>query len=88
MIARSLLFVPGHNLRFMDKSIKSDADILLPDVEDSVQPYSNKQVARDNIIQFAKDGKFRGKNVFPRINAPDSGELINDITQLAIDGIN
>jgi citrate lyase subunit beta / citryl-CoA lyase len=87
MIARSLLFVPGNNIRFMENSIKSNADILLPDVEDSVQPYTNKQVARDNIIQFAKEGKFNGKMVFPRINAPDSGELINDITQLAIDGI-
>ena len=88
MIARSLLFVPGHNDRFMEKSISSDADILLPDVEDSVQPISNKQLARDTIIRFANDGKYSGKLVFPRVNSPESGELISDITQLAINGIN
>ena len=88
MIARSLLFVPGHNDRFMEKSISSDADILLPDVEDSVQPISNKQLARDTIIRFANDGRYRDKLVFPRVNSPESGELISDITQLAINGIN
>lgn len=88
MIARSLLFVPGHNDRFMEKSISSDADILLPDVEDSVQPTSNKQLARDIIVRFAKDGKYSGKLVFPRVNSPESGELISDITQLTINGIN
>lgn len=88
MIARSLLFVPGHNDRFMEKSISSDADILLPDVEDSVQPTPNKQLARDIIVRFAKDGKYSGKLVFPRVNSPESGELISDITQLTINGIN
>lgn len=88
MIARSLLFVPGHNDRFMEKSISSDADILLTDVEDSVQPTSNKQLARDIIVRFAKDGKYSGKLVFPRVNSPESGELISDITQLTINGIN
>ena len=87
MIARSLLFVPGHNSKFMESAAKSNADILLPDVEDSVQPISNKQLSRDMILSFVNDKKFDGKLVFPRVNAPDSGELINDITQLAVRGI-
>ena len=88
MIARSLLFVPGSNDRFLEKSIQSNADILLPDVEDSVQPSSNKQIARDNIVKYAREGKFKSKLVFPRINSPESGELLTDINQLAVDGIN
>ena len=76
MIARSLLFVPGHNSKFMESAAKSNADILLPDVEDSVQPISNKQLSRDMILSFVNDKKFDGKLVFPRVNAPDSGELI------------
>ena len=87
MIARSLLFVPGHNSKFMESAAKSNADILLPDVEDSVQPISNKQLSRDMILSFVNDKKFDGKLVFPRVNAPNSGELIHDITQLAVRGI-
>jgi len=87
MIARSLLFVPGHNSKFMESAANSNADILLPDVEDSVQPYSNKQISRDMILSFVNGKKFDGKLIFPRVNSPESGELINDITQLSVRGI-
>ena len=87
MIARSLLFVPGHNSKFMESAAMSNADILLPDVEDSVQPILNKQLSRDMILSFINNKKFDGKLVFPRVNCPDSGELINDITQLSVNGI-
>ena len=82
MIARSLLFVPGHNLKFMESAANSNADILLPDVEDSVQPISNKQLSRDLIVSFVNDKKFKNKKVFPRINSPESGELLKDVSQL------
>jgi citrate lyase subunit beta / citryl-CoA lyase len=71
----------------MESAILSDADILLPDVEDSVQPISNKQLSRDLIISFVNDKKFNNKKVFPRINSPESGELLKDITQLTVNGI-
>lgn len=87
MIARSLLFVPGHNPKFMKSAANSSADIILPDVEDSVQPVKNKQLARNTIKEFVSNGTFNNKLVFPRINTPQSGELIKDITQLTIDGI-
>lgn len=87
MIARSLLFVPGHNLKFMESAASSTADILLPDVEDSVQPVSNKQLSRDLILSFVKEKKFNNKKIFPRINSPESGELIKDVTQLSVNGI-
>jgi citrate lyase subunit beta/citryl-CoA lyase len=87
MIARSLLFVPGHNPKFMESAASSNADILLPDVEDSVQPVSNKQLSRDLILSFVKEKKFNNKKIFPRINSPESGELIKDITQLSVNGI-
>lgn len=87
MIARSLLFVPGHNPKLMESAANSNADILLPDVEDSVQPISNKQLSRDLIVSFVTDKKFKSKKVFPRINSPESGELIKDVTQLSINGV-
>ena len=84
---RSLMFVPAHNERFMNSAARSNADILLPDIEDSVLPASNKQVARDNIIKYVQDGTFANKAIFPRINDRESGELLKDISQLTIPGI-
>jgi len=87
MIARSLLFIPGHNAKFLESAANSQADILLPDVEDSVQPVSNKQLARDLILSFVNNKKFNNKPIFPRINSPESGELLKDINQLSVPGI-
>lgn len=84
---RSLLFVPGHNEKFIRSAIKSDADILLLDLEDSVQPASNKQLARDIIKSFINEGALNGRKVFPRVNDRESGQLLKDVTQLTINGI-
>ena len=84
---RSLMFVPGHNLKLLNSAIKSEADVLLIDIEDSVQPKSNKQIARDNIIDFVNQNKFDKYPVFPRVNDRESGELLKDVMQLTIDGI-
>ena len=86
-LLRSLMFVPSHNSKLMMSASKSDADVLLFDVEDSVQPVANKQIARDNIIKNINSGLFQGKKIFPRVNDRESGELLKDITQLSIDGV-
>ena len=81
------MFVPAHNERLMNSASRSDADILLLDIEDSVQPYKNKQIARDNIKSFISSGVFKNKVLFPRVNDRESGELLKDIYQLTIDGV-
>jgi citrate lyase subunit beta / citryl-CoA lyase len=86
-LLRSLMFVPAHNERLMSSAAKSDADVLLLDIEDSVQPISNKQIARDNIIKYVKASKFNNHLVFPRVNDRESGQLLKDIYQLTIRGI-
>lgn len=86
-LTRSLMFVPAHNDRLMLSASRSDADILLLDIEDSVQPLENKQVARDNIVRFVRDGFFQKRKLFPRINDRESGQLLKDVYQLAIDGV-
>lgn len=53
-LMRSLMFVPAHNERLMDSASRSSADVLLLDIEDSVQPVENKQVARENIISMLR----------------------------------
>ena len=86
-LMRSLMFVPAHNERLMNSAIRSDADVLLLDIEDSVQPFENKQVARNNILRYVSEGKFDGRILFPRINDRESGELLRDVYQLTVEGI-
>lgn len=86
-LMRSLMFVPAHNDRLMNSASRSDADILLLDIEDSVQPVENKQVARDNILKYIRSGLFDKHLLFPRVNDRESGELLKDVTQLTVKGI-
>lgn len=86
-LMRSLMFVPAHNNRLMDSAARSEADVLLLDIEDSVQPTSNKSIARKNIIEYIKEGKFHKYMVFPRINDRESGQLLSDLLELTIEGI-
>jgi citrate lyase subunit beta / citryl-CoA lyase len=48
LLLRSLLFVPGHVDRFFESAIKSSADVLVFDLEDSV-PIEKKDEARKNL---------------------------------------
>lgn len=84
---RSLMFVPAHNEKLMSSATRVKADVLLLDIEDSVQPLENKQTARDTVIKYIKEGKFEGRKIFPRINDRESGQLLKDVTQLSIPGV-
>lgn len=86
-LLRSLMFVPGHNERLMNSAARSKADVLLLDLEDSVQPIANKQIARNRIIEWVSKGKFKNHLVFPRVNDRESGQLLQDVYQLTIPGV-
>ncbi|OJV87458.1 MAG: CoA ester lyase [Bacteroidia bacterium 44-10] len=86
-LMRSLMFVPAHNEKLMESALSRNADVLLLDLEDSVQPAENKQIARDNIKKYIAEGKLKNRIVFPRVNDRESGHLLQDVYQLAIDGI-
>lgn len=81
------MFVPAHNERLMSSAARGNADVLLLDIEDSVQPNDNKQLARNNIVRYVKEEIFTNRVLFPRVNDRESGELLKDIYQLTIDGI-
>lgn len=87
ILMRSLMFVPGHNERLLNSASRSSADVLLLDLEDSVRPEFNKQLARDTIEKFVTEGKFQNHKVFPRVNDRESGFLLKDVYQLTIPGI-
>ncbi len=86
-LMRSLMFLPGHNEKLMESAARSEADVLLLDIEDSVQPKFNKQKARDMIRDWVTCGRFINHKVFPRVNDRESGELLKDIYQLTIPGV-
>jgi len=85
-LMRSLMFVPAHNQKLLDSSLRRDADVLLLDIEDSV-PKIDKQIARDKIKEFVQRPEAKGKLIFPRVNDRESGELLKDLHQLTIQGI-
>lgn len=81
------MFVPAHNERLMNSAARTPADVLLLDIEDSVQPAENKQIARNNILRYISEGRFSGRSLFPRINDRESGHLLQDVYQLTVPGI-
>lgn len=86
-IFRSLMFVPGHNEKLLTRAAATNADVLLIDLEDSVRPDSNKQLARKTVKEKIRSGLFKDFYVFPRVNDRESGHLIKDIYELTIEGV-
>ena len=86
-LLRSMMFVPGHNQRLAASAARSSADALILDIEDSVRPDSQKQVARDTIRKNVEDGLFEGRQVYPRVNDRESGHLLKDVYTLMIPGV-
>ncbi|VWC55571.1 citrate lyase subunit beta [Burkholderia lata] len=66
-IWRSLLYVPAHVQRFVDKAATCGADALLLDLEDSV-PADRKALARDALATAVPHLKAAGGDVLVRVN--------------------
>ena len=86
-LLRSMMFVPGHNEKLLLRASQSPADALIPDIEDSVIPASNKQIARDMVKEKVSSGLFRDFKVFPRVNDRESGHCLKDVYTLTIEGV-
>ena len=87
---RSLIFVPGNRIRFVEKAKTLAADIICFDLEDSV-PENEKHAARGIIAEtlLARRQEYSG-HVYVRTNSPESGLVPDDlkaILQKGIDGI-
>jgi citrate lyase subunit beta/citryl-CoA lyase len=73
----------------LKKAARTDADALILDLEDSVQPLCNKQLARDCIQAFLESSAKPDKSIFIRVNDLSSGHLLRDLLCLtlpAVDG--
>ncbi len=86
-LMRSLLFVPGHNDKLLQSAASSKADVILLDVEDSVLPTKNKAIARGKIQEAIQSGMFSKTNVYIRINERNSGQILHDVLDLTIEGV-
>lgn len=82
------MFVPGHNEKLIDSASKSNADVILFDLEDSVQPPSNKPLARRLIIKKSQLRVFDKYLKFVRVNEISSSYFLQDILQLTEANIN
>ncbi len=78
MFARSWLFVPGNQLKHINKAQTLNADALIYDLEDAVAD-DQKDNARQLVISTLKNS--HKKNIV-RINALDTPYFLDDVQQL------
>ncbi len=65
---RSVLYMPGANVRALEKARTIPADALILDLEDSVAPDSKPQ-ARDNVCAAVKSQEYGSRELVIRVNA-------------------
>lgn len=76
---RSVLYMPGSNARAMEKARTLAVDGIILDLEDSVAPDA-KHEARALVVQAVRAGGFGHREVFIRINGPDTEWGAADLT--------
>lgn len=79
---RSVLFMPGSNVRALDKARNIPADGVILDLEDSVAPDA-KPAARDQIAQAVAAGGFGKREIIIRINNLESPWWQDDLAMAA-----
>jgi citrate lyase subunit beta / citryl-CoA lyase len=80
---RSLLFVPGDSARKQEKALATDADALILDLEDSVDP-ANLPAARARVAALLAAKRAVGApELWVRVNSPASGLLLPDLEELS-----
>lgn len=82
---RSLLYVPAHIPRFIDKAHTRGADAIILDLEDSV-PAAERDGARAMVAESADKVSQGGADVIVRINRPDA-EAEKDLSAAVIPGV-
>src|SRR5947209_12626507 len=68
---RSVLYMPGSNARAIEKAGTLAADALILDLEDAVAPDA-KPAARRQVCDAVRAGGFGRREIFIRVNAPDT----------------
>jgi citrate lyase subunit beta/citryl-CoA lyase len=85
-VFRSLIFVPGNNLRFVEKAKSLQADIICLDLEDSV-PANEKDSARKIVAEAVSRSQEYSGQLYVRTNSPESGLVSADLSAVARKGL-
>jgi citrate lyase subunit beta/citryl-CoA lyase len=83
MILRSMLYVPGNNIKLISKALNLSMDAVILDLEDAV-PMQAKEEARNNIKEQMGNFKKAGLAVFVRVNSFGTN-LTNDDLKVVVD---
>ena len=90
--SRSLIFIPGNNQRFLEKSKGINSDIICYDLEDSV-PAEEKDVARGLVkstireLQNINSEMKKERIIAVRTNSPDSKLISADLNKVVVEGL-
>lgn len=79
---RSALYMPGSNVRALEKAKGLAADVIIMDLEDAVAP-EVKTAARDQVVAAISSGGFGRKEVVVRINGLDTPWGADDLAAAA-----
>ncbi len=77
-LLRSALYMPGSNVRALEKAQQLDADAIIMDLEDSVAP-GDKAGARENIVAALGQHDYGERLLVVRANGLDTDYLADDI---------
>ena len=75
---RSVLYMPGSNLRAMEKAKDLDVDAVILDLEDAVAPDA-KEDARKQVCDLVAGGGYGHREVVIRVNSFDTPWGIDDL---------
>ena len=79
---RSVLYMPGSNVRALEKAKTLSVDGIILDLEDSVAPEA-KEDARQKVTDAVKTGGFGKREVFIRVNSVDTPWHADDLAAAA-----
>ena len=85
-LLRSMLYVPAYNEKFIIKSIESEADAIILDLEDSC-PQEKEPDGRLLIRKYLESGALAGRQIFIRVNELGTESLNKDMELLRYGGI-
>jgi len=86
VVLRSVLFVPGNNMRMVSKACTLPCDAVVLDLEDSV-PLSEKETARVFIRDSLDMVKDSGATVIVRVNGWTTGLIEEDLDAIVYEGL-
>ena len=78
---RSVLSVPGSRPELFEKALRSEADLVFLDLEDSVAETA-KAEARRHVVRALQELDWRGRPRAVRINPLDSPHCYRDLVEL------